>query len=282
MKTFFEAVSPASSQSFLVRTFEEVQFSAPYHYHPELELTCIIHGEGKRYVGSEVQEFKPGDLVLLGPNLPHCWKTDPRFTGSCRSIVVHFKRDFLGEGFFERPELKPVAQMLSNSQSGIRFESNTALFIKRLEDLGRESSPFTRLMLFLDILYELSQQTETVLLDRNQSFASLSGFDQERIHKVMGYVVDNLHNRILLQDAAATINMTANAFCRYFRKITRKTFIEAVNDYRVDHAVNQLIHTDKPITTIGYECGFSDSSNFYRIFRKRMKVSPLQFRKNNQ
>src|SRR3712207_4472337 len=105
MKPSFEALGPSTNASFLVRKFEEAQFSAPYHFHPEFELTLIVEGNGKRYVGAHLTDYGPGDLVLLGSNLPHCWKTERATSGKSISIVVQFGPHFLGPDFFQKPEL---------------------------------------------------------------------------------------------------------------------------------------------------------------------------------
>ena len=102
MKALLESLTTFSLNSFLVRRFEEKKFSAPYHVHPEIELTLILSGSGKRYVGSKMNDFYPGDFVLLGCNLPHCWKTESKQKAEkSSSIVIQFQKDFLSEGFFK-------------------------------------------------------------------------------------------------------------------------------------------------------------------------------------
>jgi quercetin dioxygenase-like cupin family protein len=108
MKPAFEAVKTSARHSFVVRKFTEKHFSAPYHYHPEYELTLIVKGTGKRYVGSHMQDYKAGDLVLPGGNLPHCWKTAEDATGESVSIVVHFLKEFPGDRFFNIPEMEDI------------------------------------------------------------------------------------------------------------------------------------------------------------------------------
>ena len=129
MKASFESLSASPLKSFLVRRFEEKSFSAPYHLHPELELTLILSGSGKRYVGSKMNDFYPGDFVLLGSNLPHCWKTEGKKNAEkSSSIVVQFQKYFLGDCFFEKPEMKLVVQLLNKSVSGIKFTGDTSFF----------------------------------------------------------------------------------------------------------------------------------------------------------
>lgn len=95
---------------------------------------------------------------------------------------------------------------------------------------------------------------------------------------VTAYIVENFREKTSLDKAAEAANMTPQSFCKYFKKISRKTFIEVVNDYRIDFAMQELVHTDKTITQIGFESGFNDISNFYKTFKKRRQLSPLTYR----
>lgn len=279
MKPAFESLPSTNRSSFTIRKFEEKQFSAPYHFHPEYELTLIISGKGKRYVGSNMSDFYPNDLVLLGANLPHCWKTNQADNKKkSSSVVIQFKEDFLGADFFFRPELNRIAQLLQRSQAGIQFTEKKEIIKKNFELLWEEKNTFKKLYLLLDVLHELSKRRNYILLDKQSIHSSISFTEQERIHVVTAYIVENFQNQISLSIASSLANMTPHAFCKYFKKITRKTFIEAVMDYRIDYAVNQLINTEHSISEIGYRSGFGDISNFHKTFKARMNQSPLQYR----
>ena len=279
MKPLFEAVNKPGNYSFLVRKFTEKSFSAPYHFHPELELTSILKGRGKRYVGSRMHDYNEGDLVLLGSNLPHCWKTEEEATTNSISAVVHFHKDFLGEDFFYNPEMKEILQLLNNSNYGIQFTGDHSIVKENILRLLYEKKSFKRVMIFLDILHELGSTANYSILDKQSSFSELSFNEKQRIHTVIAYIVENFQNTISLNEAASKANMTLQAFCKYFKKITRKTFVETVNDYRVDFAIRQLIHTDKPVSEICFDSGFNDISNFHKTFKRRIHLSPLNYRK---
>ncbi|MBS1744553.1 MAG: AraC family transcriptional regulator [Bacteroidetes bacterium] len=278
MKAAFEALN-TGSQSFLVRRFEEKKFSAPFHFHPEFELTLIEHGFGKRYVGAHMQDYAPGDLVLLGSNLPHCWKTEIVSPKKSESIVIQFRKDCLGETFFDTPELNLINHLLVKSNNGIHFKTKTERVIKKMEQLSSEKNSCRKLILLLEVLFELTFIKNYSLLNKETSYKELSPDEKERINTVMAYIVENFQKEISLKKAAASINLSTHAFCKYFKKITRKTFIEAVNDYRIDFATKQLVHTDETITAIGFNSGFNDISNFYKTFRQRTHQSPLSYRK---
>lgn len=274
----FEALNPYTDNSFLLREF--TAFTAPYHFHPEYELTLIVKGQGNRYVGNHMDVYSSGDLVLIGSNLPHCWKIENTDKDDVSSVVAQFSNDFLGNDFFAKPELSLISLLLERSMHGIQFLNTTALDIgHKLLLLTKEETPFKRMMSFLEILYTLATSKEYILLDRQGFNNQQSGIKQERINAVLGYIIDNYKNEISLDKAAATVNMTPNAFCKYYKKTTKKTFIETVTDYRINYAIQQLIYSDKSISSICFDNGFGDLSHFYKLFKRKMKLSPLKYRK---
>jgi AraC-like DNA-binding protein len=283
IKASYEVLQPASGQSFLIRKFGKLAFDAPYHFHEEFELTYIVHGRGKRYVGSHMEDFSSGDLVLLGPNLPHCWKVEPDMQDreDASAIVVQFNANFLGDDFFDKAELQSIKKLFQRSASGISFSPVLRNTInKSLKLLADEKSNFKMLIGLLEIMQRLSISSEYKLLDRQRSVAEQSRAEQERINPVFAYLVENFRGRVSLDEASGIAHMTPNAFCKYFKKITRKTFMETVIEYRLNYATQQLIQTDKPISEISFDSGFGDVSHFYKMFKHKMHQSPLNYRKN--
>lgn len=275
----FEALDPYNDNSFLLREFTE--FTAPYHFHPEHELTLIVKGKGNRYVGNHMDVYSSGDLVLIGSNLPHCWKIEnnEEEDNDVASVVIQFNNDFLGTDFLAKPELSQILHLLERSKHGIQFLNNTAEEItKRLILLAKQPNSFKRLIEFLEILYTLAISKEYKLLDQQETKAHQSA-KTERINTVLGYIIDNYKDEILLDQAATLVNMTPNAFCKYYKKTTKKTFIETVTDYRINYAIQQLVNSDKSISDICFENGFGDLSHFYKLFKRKMKLSPLKYRK---
>lgn len=283
MKAAFESVHNLPASSFTVRKFEEQQFSAPYHYHPEFELTYILKGQGKRYVGSRVDDYRSADLVLLGENLPHCWKTDNYQPGEINavSIVIHFRKDFLGETFLTLPELRSVNKLLGLAMNGLCFKGPVVVEVEqRMKALLPEQNGLKRIGLLLEILSCLTLNNEYTILEKQNLYENIAVVEREKINKVTAYVVEHFREPINVEQASSLVHMTPHAFCRYFKRITRKTFIEMVVDYRIDHAAQQLIHSDLSITQIAFDSGFSDLSNFYRTFRARKSFTPLAYRKS--
>ena len=282
IKASYEILQPSSGHSFLIRTFGKSGFEAPYHFHEEYELTYIVHGFGKRYVGSHMENFSSGDLVLLGTCLPHCWKLEADGTDhedAC-AIVIQFSGNFLGDDFLNKDEMQVIKKMLQVSASGMCFNGSTRAAIDRaLTHLSGEKNNFKMLIGLLEILQRLAISNEYKLLDQQRSVAERSRAEQERINPVFAYLVENFRGDISLDQASYIAHMTPNAFCKYFKKITRKTFMETVIEYRLNYATQQLVQTDKPISQISFDSGFGDVSHFYKMFKHKMHQSPLNYRK---
>lgn len=282
MKPTFELVQAAGQDSFLTRSFNKVAFKAPYHYHPEYELTLILKGNGTRYVGNNMERFEAGDLVFLGENLPHCWKTEPKSTEDASAIVIQFTADFLGKDFFSKPEMKDIHQLFYRSKNGIQFMNKTHSSVtKQIKTLSTSKNNFEKTILLLNMLQQLALSSNYHFLDPKNILASFNRNDQERINRVMAYIVENYKKGLSLKEAAGIAHMTTTAFCKYFKKITRQTFMDMVINYRIHYATQQLLQTNNPISAICYNCGFGDVSHFNKTFKSKMKMTPLQYRKKS-
>ncbi len=279
-KPTFEIITPTKTASFVITKFDKRGFSAPFHFHPELELTCITQGKGKRFVGNNMSGFEENDLVLMGPKLPHCWKLSPAEKQKAGSMVLQFNYNFLGDDFFNLPEMDAIKKLLKRSEGGIEFGGKIKESVRERMVLAlEEKKQFKKLMIVLDILNSLSFSKEYVLLNKKNIASLQTDVNQQRINKVFAYIVENFHDEISLGEASKTIGMTTNAFCKYFKKITRKTFMETVIDYRINFATQQLVETDKSIADVCFESGFRDISHFYKMFYLRMELSPFNYRK---
>ena len=280
LKASLEYLQPNSDRSFLLRNFGAEAFDAPYHFHPEYELTFIIHGCGKRYIGNHMGPFESGDLVLIGPDLPHCWKLEGTDADNmdASAMVIQFSRETLGEALLEKSELVAIRNLLQQASFGISFsEKSTDQLRESLAALA-EKNGFYSLMAFLEILQRLAMDKAYRLLNQDQTIAMETLASQQRIGAVFAYLVENFREKVSLEEAASIANMTPSAFCKYFKKITRKTFMETVIEYRLNYATQQLIQTNKPVSEVSFDSGFADVSFFYRTFKKRMKLSPLNYR----
>ena len=232
-----------------------------------------------------MEPFATGDLVLLGSNLPHCWKleTDDKDNSDASAIVIQFSPNFLGDDVFNKPEFQSIKKLFTEKKRQ-RYKLLTAprgtWQTAALKHLAGEKNNFRMLISLLEILQRLAVSNECALLDQQRSVAEHSKAEQERINPVIAYLVENFRGQVSLDVASGIAHMTPNAFCKYFKKITRKTFMETVIGYRLNYATQQLVQTDKPISEISFDSGFGDVSHFYKMFKNKMNQSPLNYRKN--
>ena len=285
IKPVFEHVNVLTNNSFSLQVFEPGALEFPFHYHPEFELTIITSGSGKRFIGDCIENFNYGDLVFLGPNLPHCWKLDSYLEDdrNVSSIVVHFTSNFLRDDFFCKPELNEIHKLVERSRKGIVYNRSIIPEISEdLKTLAKEDNSFKKLHLLLNVLHKLSVTRDYTLLNGLSYVENLNRGDLERINKIFDYITDNYKTNVCLQDAAELACMTPNSFCKYFKKVTQKTFIEVVVEYRLRYALSQLLHTSKSVAQICFDSGFNDIVYFNRMFKSKLNVSPLQYKKNFQ
>lgn len=284
MKPQLIKVPVDGANSFRVTDEEVRYFYNPLHFHPELELTYVIKGKGTRFIGYHVESFFPEDLVLVGPNLPHCWKNDPEYYEEnsklkAQAIVVQFKQDFAGSAFFELPELVSLKSLVNNSKTGIRIHGKTKVRIReKMESLLKQSGT-GRITTLLEILEIMATTDEKATLTEIDSHRSLPPIQIKRLNDVYQYTLDHFREDISLKKIAEIANMTPNAFCRFFRTHNRKTYVEFINEIRVANACKLLGGTSIPITQIAFESGFNNLAHFNRVFKAHKQMIPFFYRK---
>ncbi len=282
MKATYEQLSDNIESSFFLRQFNLPKFDAPFHYHPELELTFIESSKGKRFVGRQVSDFAAGDLVLLGENVPHSWINTEGVqteTELAKSVVIQFKTDFLGTSFLDIPEIVAIQYLFQKAQSGILIKGKTRDVIADKMSFATATNAFQKLLQLLDILQTIAISNETELIDPQFSTTTLSPIDTERFQKVYAFIIANYTQDIDLETIAAVAHLTPTAFCRYFKKMTRKTLVEVVTEFRIKHACQLLTSTEKSVSDICFESGFGNISFFNKQFKNALGHSPLAYRK---
>ncbi|MEP0986645.1 AraC family transcriptional regulator [Ekhidna sp.] len=269
--------------SILVRHFsEQNRNTRPYwHYHPELELVFVNKGRGKRHIGSHLSYFNEGELVLIGSNLPHQGFTD-RLSGHESETVIQMRPDFLGEEFLRIPEMKNISTLFERAKKGLSF------YGKSKEDIGEkivalsDKDKFDQVLSLLDILRDLSISHEYSILNANGFSMVAAPQDNDRLNAVLNYIRSNFQQSISINEISEVVSMTETSFCRYFKKITSKTFTQFLNEYRLVHASKLLAEKEVSITEVCFECGFSNYSHFVDQFKSFTGKSPSNYRKSIQ
>ncbi len=279
MKAILEKIaSHDRSRSFAVRSFEVRRFRSPFHHHPELELTLIVKSAGHRYVGDHIGRFAAGDLVLMGPNLPHMYINDEKFSGKAASVVLQFLPGFLGDHFFELGELSHVRRLLERSRVGLSFHGRTREKVAPMLQQLCKLDGLARLSALLQVLELLARSREQRTLASASYSPSLALYQGERINRVCELISRKFREGITQSEAARAAKMSPASFSRFFRRATNKTFRAFLNEVRIGHATHLLVDSEKTVAEICYESGFGNLSNFNRQFLKLRRTSPRLYR----
>lgn len=279
MKVTFERVIPDEKSSFrtIHNTAPISEFKWEYHYHPEIELVCVVSGSGTRHVGYHKSNYTNGDLVLIGSNIPHSGfglnSNDPH-----EEIVLQFKEDIL-QFPEEESEARSIRSLLELSKFGILYKTDikTKLLPKLRQMLKSEG--YKRYLLLLEILFELSKCDEYELMNQEIMPYTIIAKNKTRLQNIFTYVERNYDKDIDIEDVAKLANLTLPAFCNFFKKATQITFTEFVNRYRINKAC-LLMTQDKTISECSYSCGFNNVTYFNRMFKKYTEKTPSEFIKN--
>jgi AraC-like DNA-binding protein len=278
---FLEHIEPSYGNSFTILKFEAgtSENSIPkWHFHPELEIVFIKEGSGKRHIGNHISQYYNGDLIVVGPNLPHYGFTD-RFSGSKTEIILQLKEDFLGKDFFSKIEFNTIQKFIEKSKAGLSFSGNTKSDIgQRLESMFYMSN-FEKLLELLKILHTLANSREVEVLNATGIVLETNTQKAGRLDTIFTFVRKEFQNEISLDEVAELSNMTVPSFCRFFKTNTGKTFIEFLNEFRITHACKLLADTELSVTDICFESGFNNFSHFTKFFKRVTNMSPTEYRK---
>lgn len=279
-KPSFEKVDPSFGSSFSFKSFNQEHQNKNHtfwHYHPEIELVYVNGGSGKRQIGSHVSYYQHGDLILIGANLPHCGFTDS-LTDNDRETVIQFSPDFLGKNFWEIPEMRNVRVLLERAKNGIVFHGEDKDLIGEKIEALNSLTNYKRLLGLMEVLNMLENAKDFTLLNAEGFVLDTELEDNNRINVVFNFVKNEFKRNITLEEIAGIVSMTVPAFCRYFKKVTKKTFVQFVNEYRLVHAAKLLHEKQISITDVCFESGFNNFSHFNKQFKKFTGKSPSVYR----
>lgn len=281
MEFIYEKIFVPHKRSFITRKLKMDPNSDKIHSHKNFELNLITSGSGRRIVGNHISSYNKGDLVLLGPNISHCWEIlDIESNSEPECIVTHFYENIISSDFFNIPELEPVVKLLKDAKNGICFKGPKA---EKVAASLKKIVVYDGLDLYIQLLkvFNLLLQIEDrEYLTLPTSLPNAYDKDKDQVNKVYEYVFQNIQEGIKLKDAAGLVFMEPSSFCRYFKKKTNNTFMDYVKSVRIGIAAKLLAETNKQITQICYECGYNNLANFNHYFKVIMKKTPSEYRKS--
>lgn len=284
MKPIFLQKQTASPECSFVINYTSIPHTYnKFHYHKEFELHYSIENDGTRFVGDSIQPFSNGDLVLVGPYLPHCWKSSEKFYQgnidlSARVMVIHFEEGFLGTDFISVPEMKSVKELFHRSKLGIQFHGDSSAKMAEIVMQIYESEGWKRLLLMVELLCMMSESQEKSVLS-SEGFAEANrNANQEKINGLLNYMIENYSRQLTLDEMASQAHMNTSAFCRYFKKKTSKTFSQVLNEIRIGFACRKILNTDLSMQEIAYDCGYMNVPYFNKVFKSIKGFPPQTYR----
>lgn len=251
-----------------------------WHYHAQYELIYISVSHGIRFVGDSVFQFSAGDLVLVGPYLPHLWLNRPSGSNNekVNTIVLKFTDDFIGEGTFTNPEFSKIKKMFAQSKYGISFGGNVSQKLHEELINVNELSNAEQSIKLLSILHTLSLTEDREILS-STDMRQYTSENSDKIDTVLKYISDNYSNNISLEDISNIACMTTNSFCRFFKKTTNKSFTQFLNEVRIRNASRYLIQNNLSVSEVSYLVGYNSITNFNKQFKQIMGSTPKKYRK---
>ena len=284
MKTALHKSAIPPSHIFVIKHLEEKHFDPVWHAHSEYQLFVVLEGTGTRFIGDGIRSFKPGELVLTGPHLPHLWRSDETYFEKNSSyktsgIVIYLNENFLGEHILEKEEMLALKKLFAKSIRGLEFygPKKTDVIKLMMELVHLQGIPSViHLLHILDILAGTKEYHYI------SSKPYENGFNQnetDRLNKVYEYAFKNFRKKILLEEIAELLHMTPTSFSRYFTMKNNKTFSRFIAEIRIKHACEMLTDTDESVAQICYDCGFNTLSNFNKQFKEIISKKPSEYKR---
>ena len=284
MQPDLELVAVRRDESFKAWSHGYPYRTVRWHFHPEYEIHLIVATTGKMFVGDHISSFAPGNLTLLGPNLPHNWVSDvpEGETVEQRNLVLQFGQEFMTHCMESFPEWRQVEALLAASRRGVLFGAQTSAAIKPLFLELLAARGLRRILLFMSMLEVLVSAEDTELLASPAYQVDPTGFAATRINHALSYIGKNLSAELRESDLAQLAGQSVSAFSRYFRRHTGMPFVQYVNRMRINLACQLLMDDALSITDICFKVGFNNLSNFNRQFLMAKGMAPSKFRRYQQ
>jgi len=280
MKVLPFKIPKPENVTLYIQEYKGESFYEKLHQHKEIQISVVLEGEGTYIIGDCVGDFKKHDIFVLGENLPHVFKRDVSFEAETKMATLFFKKNSFGEVFFELPEFDHFKNFFNNAILGYKVLSNKkqiTLLLSKIYQLSK----YEQFISFLEIL-NLVSGADKRKLSSLINLKKYAGNEGKRMSDIFQYSMDNFHREVSLHDVADIANMTPNAFCRYFKQRTNKTFVNFLIDIRIGNACKLLAKkNDFSITEISYKSGFNNLANFNRKFKALKGITPSEYRKKH-
>ena len=278
MKIQLENIQPDDKSSFRLLHDPKLNDLFFWHFHPEYELVYIEGADGIRHVGKHRSNYQQSDLVLIGSNIPHM-NFDYGIKTAYRKEVLHISPSFKEQVFRQVRELSNIHSLFEQAQHGIAFYGRTKKVVGEQIKMLHLLDTFEQFIAVIQILKTLALSEEFELLHKQPVYNSSDKKQQQRLQKVYSFIDEHYIRKIKIEEVAQLVNLSKEAFCRYFKKHSGNTFTAFLNQYRISQA-KRLLLAGKNVSEACYGCGFESLSYFNRTFKKISGENPSAFKNN--
>lgn len=276
----FESIRQDPRRSFYWHTHGFPSPEAKWNYHPEYELHLIRRSVGRYIVGDYVDRFGPGNLVLVGPNLPHAWFSDLASADTViedREVVVQFRSEWLSALTQLCPELREVRPLIEASERGVVFEGDQVVRWARLLESMANQDNSTRLLSLIRLLRELARSNYRPLASPHYNLVR-AGVHSEQIDSILQHLHRHFDHSLEMAAIAHWQGMTPSTFSRFFKRATGDNFVVFVRRLRIEAACRLLLENEQSVSDICFRVGYGNISNFNRHFKRLIGTTPRNYR----
>ncbi len=286
MRPILEKVAvPGDSSWALLNRRLDAGIPFEWHHHPEFELTLTTNSRGQRFVGDSIEGYGDGDLVLLGPNLPHTWFSGDKIDAASPhvALVMWFRTEWAESLLGVLVEMRNVQHMLAASDRGMAFSPSATARARPLIEAMPRLDGSSRLLNLMQVLQILAGDTEAVALASPAFRATTAApSDRDRIDRLLDHIHAHYDTDLRVEDLARICCLSVSGFQRLFRRHTQLAVTEYTTQLRIGQACALLLSTARPIAHIAETVGYRNLSNFNRQFLDVKRLTPRDFRQAHQ
>lgn len=255
------------------------------HRHEEIQITLIQKGEGTLTVGNKIHNFSANEVYIIGSNIPHVFKSAPSYyqeesKQTVHALTIYFNPRGKLSTLFNLPELKNIDLFFSTNYSGFRIPPHSFTKISELILSVKYTTQLEQLLQFFELLKSLYVLKNLSPLSSEITAKELENYDRTRMSNICSFITKNYHKNLTLDFVAEFAHLTPQAFCRYFKKHTRLTFISFLNEVRINEACKKLVSGGfDSVAAVAENCGYNNITNFNRVFKSVIGKSPSSYMK---
>jgi AraC-like DNA-binding protein len=284
MHASLKKIESSKCELFQINKVVARNFFPLWHFHPQCEIIIIEEGAGTLYIGDGIDQFKPGDIILFGQNIPHLLRNYPEYFQPeskllVKASVIYFNENFLGADFLNLDETLPIKKLLKTARNGMIISGELKDKIKEQFYLTIEKKGFDLMVSFISFLNLIATKAEHTELSSAGFTLTFDDKEVNRLNEISDFLLKNFTRTIRLNEVSTVAHMSDTALCRYFKEKTNKTLITFLNEIRVGYACKLLIEKQHiNVSQICYLTGFNNLTNFSIQFKRIKRCSPLQYR----